>query len=294
MDDYEDDLADFLALLPGVHPSIRTLAPDLRVAADAVSISDRKGAPAADDDGDDPCDFLAAFLRAEVPRPPPITDRDAAVTAICTAFPDANPKHVSTYVARASQEWLERVLSFNLPQRVRAVLGLFFKEYQFTNETWTRTTGQADFAVRSAKEWGFRYDDRPVKNERGRSVKLFEMMPEQFNPHVNGRRSISGLVQGELSTRYNHRCGHCHDTTSKLSPDHRLPHHLFGDRDYEIRGIDALQPLCMKCNNEKNSACRACPNFALDREASADVCRACRWASPEKFTHTATVSKQPE
>jgi hypothetical protein len=218
---------------------------------------------------------------------PPIGDRAAAIEAVMAYFPNAKHEYVARYVDRGSREWLERVLACS--GRIHTAIGMYFEHYEITNEMFTERTKMKDFGVRAPKAWGFRFTSRRVIDPRGRSVDLFEMAPEQFNSRVKGRRQLPVLEERALFERHAYRCNWCRMAFSKdgLSPDHRLPHHLFGEADYGARGLDALQALCVTHNNEKNSACRRCRNFKLDAAADASVCMTCQWASPENFTHVA-------
>ena len=123
-----------------------------------------------------------------------------------------------------------------------------------------------------------------VSQDGGKSVALLEMMPEQHDSEIQSRRSLSKTDLSRLYAIYDNRCAFC-KTDRDISPDHRAPHRIAGNSEHDRLGIGAFQPACVVCNNEKQSACRRCPNASTK---DIQTCLSCYYADPMgMYTHRA-------
>ena len=80
-------------------------------------------------------------------------------------------------------------------------------------------------------------------------------------------------------------CGAYLDMTY-LQADHKVPFSVVGDTsDMEPSNFMLL---CRSCNRTKSWSCEHCPNGKETKDA--DVCKTYYWASPESYTHIATIN----
>lgn len=119
-----------------------------------------------------------------------------------------------------------------------------------------------------------------IKNKslvRNRNRKYRKVFPDRYRTYVENRRALREKAIGnytekeweELKSKYGNKCLKCgkRETETMLTPDHIVPLDKNGS-NY----IDNIQPLCRKCNSEKNVDII---DFRINKEVKKDESRNC-------------------
>jgi hypothetical protein len=73
-----------------------------------------------------------------------------------------------------------------------------------------------------------------------------------------------------------------------LQIDHRVPYRIAGDQGLSDHDITKYMLLDASSQRSKSWSCEQCPNME-PKARRPEICANCFWASPEKFTHVATL-----
>ena len=223
-------------------------------------------------------DLLEATGWFDVPDPPVsvTTDPEGQVRRILAAVPEANPDYVRGLVSKASDEFIDTLLSID-KRRTRLARDIILRDGIVTRDTLKYSDdGHVlnDRAIRELAEYGLPLSRSTVSG----NVLSFTFDPEKFQAPGEARWSIPPKMRAAVIAQYG-TCSMC-PSQIDLAPDHRVPFARVRNALIRQEGLDALQALCGTHNNRKKSACNRC-------QEPVERCRECLWAYPEKYTHIA-------
>jgi 5-methylcytosine-specific restriction endonuclease McrA len=144
-------------------------------------------------------------------------------------------------------------------------------------------------AARDVREQGIPPETFRVKSSSGRSIGAYRFgdLSAVEAEKLGGRTVIPKPLKEECIAAYGSRCCISGDSLHPryLQVDHRVPYEVSGEPAAEKRAVADYMLLCGSCNRAKSWSCEHCPNWLAEK--SADVCRACYWASPGAYRHVA-------
>ena len=145
-------------------------------------------------------------------------------------------------------------------------------------------------AAQDVRDQGIPLETFKVTNAQRRSIAAYRFGdPSAVRGGVlAGRMVIPKEFKKALAELHGKRCGICLTNMESryLQVDHRIPFQVGGDDQGERRVGDYML-LCGSCNRAKSWSCEHCPNFLKIHDP--EICKSCYWASPEGYTHIATL-----
>jgi hypothetical protein len=142
-------------------------------------------------------------------------------------------------------------------------------------------------AARDVREQGIPLETFKVTGSDGRRIAAYRFADPSKTRRLSGRTAISKAFKQELVKRYGARCAIylAEFDEQQLQVDHRIPFEIAGDVTSAERDQDDYMLLSGSANRAKSWSCEHCVNWREIR--SADICRSCYWAFPERYNHVA-------
>jgi hypothetical protein len=200
---------------------------------------------------------------------------------------EPNARYVRELISQAPSGYTEALLEPSLTKRQKWALGIILRDTFVTTLSLQPANGHLDSrAIRELPERGI-----PLKEMQGNGTfQASTLNPLAFKGAETGRSGISFKVKLAVIQRASNtceRCGRVFSQPRNFNPDHRRPHALDkSDSYFEKHGIDALQNLCVPCNQKKLTACRECPNRDPEKcYTPGDLI--CHWADAKNGNHIA-------
>lgn len=144
-------------------------------------------------------------------------------------------------------------------------------------------------AIGDIKDAGIKVKKRMVLVD-GRRMARYELDPaEGANADMIGRRALGKAFRDRLFQVWKFRCAVCDGrfTSRELQADHRVPYRIAGEP--ESVTPEEFMPLCPSCNRAKSWSCETCLNWV---RKEVEVCKSCLWASPNDYSHVATLPER--
>lgn len=177
-------------------------------------------------------------------------------------------------------------------KRPRTVLDHILKHGRVTTDELKNIYGYSHppRAARDVRECGIPLKTTSVTGPDGRPMAAYTIDENaDLGVAKAGRQALPKAMKDDLVLRHGAQCALCggHFPGRALQADHRIPYEIAG----ETEGLDlaAFMPVCGSCNRAKSWSCEHCPNWQVK---SVDMCRSCMWASPETYSHIATVPRR--
>lgn len=144
-------------------------------------------------------------------------------------------------------------------------------------------------AARDVREHGIPLTTTWVTGSDGRRMAAYRFSSDEVDRTRGGRRAFPKAFKELLLDVYGEACGLCGAKAAPqgLQIDHRVPYEIAGDT-----GALAPEPFMLvdgSCNRAKSWTCEHCPNW---RARDVSVCMTCGWATPERYTHVATIEER--
>jgi hypothetical protein len=174
-------------------------------------------------------------------------------------------------------------------QRPRRVLDHILKHGQVSTEELREVYGyqHEPRAARDVREWGIPLKTIRVRGKNNRMIGAYVLgdPKDAVAYKIGGRVVPPKTVKEKLVQACGERCNLCNAAypVSDLQVDHRIPYEIGGETG---AAEDIYQLVCASCNRKKSWSCEHCPNW---QTKDPKVCATCRWASPHKYDHIATV-----
>lgn len=194
-------------------------------------------------------------------------------------------------------EVLDRASELGLSLRARKVLEMLVHTGDEVTTSDMQAVGLSDpaSAVRDLNDKGIRMTKRMIRVRTENGVRSFAsywvLTAEEAgaSDQLDGRVNIPVTFRRALYEAWGYRCAMCMTVfpSRQLQPDHRVPFRVAGD--VQVHDIADFMPLCGSHNRQKSFDCERCPNYVV---GDVDTCRSCYWASPESYTHVATVEQR--
>lgn len=144
-------------------------------------------------------------------------------------------------------------------------------------------------AIRDVREQGVPLTMYRVAGKDDRSIAAYRFgNPDAIENHkLGGRKVFSKAFKELLIDKYDSRCAITNEKYEEryLQIDHRIPYEVAGDNVADEQQPDEFMLLSGSAQRQKSWSCEHCENWITRKNP--DVCRACYWASPEKYTHMA-------
>jgi hypothetical protein len=123
----------------------------------------------------------------------------------------------------------------------------------------------------------------------GRRMATYRLADLSEMTELAGRRVLPKVLREALIETWGERCAICgrNPGAQLLQVDHCIPFRVSGVEDVTDEG--AFMLLCASCQRRKSWSCEKCPNWAKRETAT---CVGCFWASPDDYTHAATVQER--
>lgn len=190
-----------------------------------------------------------------------------------------------------SQEFLDLLTSVTA-KRAKTVINHILEHGFITTEELKNKYGynHPPRAVRDVREYDIPIEMFRVEGSDGRKIaayKFGEYKKEKVKK-TSGRTALSKKLKDELIAKYGAKCFIYNEKMNEreLQIDHRVPYEVAGDTDGEYN-IDDFMLLSPSANRAKSWSCETCPNWQIAKNI--DVCKTCYWASPEDYSHIATI-----
>jgi hypothetical protein len=197
-------------------------------------------------------------------------------------------EYVRRLVSQAPEGFTSALLDPSLTKRQKWVIGIILRDTHVTTLTLQPANGHLDSrAIRELPERGI-----PLK-ESDSVTGTFQartLDPAAFRGAETGRSGITFKVKLAVIQRAANTCERCNVVFTQprnFNPDHRRPHALDkSDSYFSMHGIDALQNLCVPCNQKKLTACRECSNTDSEKCYTPGG-MICHWADAKNSNHIA-------
>ncbi len=178
-------------------------------------------------------------------------------------------------------------------KRPRAVIDHILKHGFITTQQLKDTYGynHPPRAARDVREQGIPLDTFRVIGEDGRSIAAYRFGdPALVRRHkLGGRKVFSKAFKTRLIERQGSRCAITGEKYESLylQIDHRIPYEIAGDDVGDEDAPEKFMLISGAAQRQKSWSCEHCFNFTHLQDSS--TCQTCYWASPEQYSHVATV-----
>lgn len=128
-----------------------------------------------------------------------------------------------------------------------------------------------------------------TSQKTGKRMATYRLADLSEATELAGRRVLPKVLRAALLATHGTRCAICgrDPGTQLLQVDHRVPFRVSGIEDVTDEG--AFMLLCASCQRRKSWSCENCQNWTKRDYA---VCAGCFWASPNDYTHAATIQER--
>lgn len=188
----------------------------------------------------------------------------------------------------------ENVIAAGANKRAIAVLKVMLdKGYISTDEVQEMGYNHPPRAIGDVRDSGIPIvtgSETSPKTGRRMAVYSFGRETDIQNGRIGGRSALPKAFKRSLIERYGQIDCITGATTDEraLQIDHRVPYRIAGDQGLSDHDVSKYMLLDASSQRSKSWSCEHCPNMAPE-ERKLEVCETCFWASPEKFTHVATL-----
>lgn len=189
------------------------------------------------------------------------------------------------------QEFLDRLQAVT-SKRARVVIDHILKHGHITTEELKAKYGydHPPRAARDVREQGIPLETFKLSGSHGRSIAAYRFGdPAAVRAgRKGGRVAWPKEFKSALADRDGTRCAICHAEFDPrcLQIDHRVPYEVSGDSSSPLQP-EKFMLVCGSCNRAKSWSCEHCTNWSVVR--SVETCKSCYWASPQRYSHIATV-----
>jgi hypothetical protein len=144
-------------------------------------------------------------------------------------------------------------------------------------------------AVRDVKEHGIPIETIRVVGTDGRKIAEYRFGDPKASRAEKfiGRTGFTRELKRDLIKTCGCRCAIYLEALDErdLQIDHRIPFEILGDQTRGRLETTDFMLLCGSANRAKSWSCEHCANWIEVKNA--DICRACYWAYPERYSHIA-------
>jgi 5-methylcytosine-specific restriction endonuclease McrA len=189
-----------------------------------------------------------------------------------------------------TSELLERAKSIKA-KRAKTVIDHILRYGSITSDELQNKYGyrHTSRAIRDVRELGIPIESFRVSSKDGRKISAYKFGSIKDMSHFSlaGRKVFPKAFKEELARSSGLRCNICFQQYEEryLQVDHRVPYEIAGEPKATSLQRNEYMLLCGSCNRSKSWSCEHCPNWT---KKSIAICKACYWASPEKYQHIAT------
>lgn len=226
------------------------------------------------------------FLEAVTVEPSPELPLEAVeqrAQALQAAFPDANPTILGELAAQAQPKLVAFILAPERTPRERSTFAIYLRQGFVTKQDCYQL-GFDPVVTRDLTKHGVVFE-----SHQGRI--LLDL--QASNVALGGPAVFPTRERDSLIEQASFLCALCgrQYPRKRLALDHRVPHRVAGNSLVASQGAEAAtQVLCYGCNNDKQHACRDCPN--QQSTLNPETCESCFWAYPEAYCHVATTPER--
>lgn len=192
-------------------------------------------------------------------------------------------------------EEVRKLLESITNKRARVVIEHILEHGQITTEDLLNYGYKhAPRAARDVREAGIPLVTFSVKDSDGKSIAAYKFgdVEDIQAGRLAGRSTFPKAFKRQLYTIHQGRCTVCNTDYAEryLQVDHRVPYEMGGDDPNGVLDPDKFMLLCGSCNRAKSWSCEHCVNFQKSKDS--DICVTCYWASPDSYTHIATINER--